>query len=250
MPPNRNRHAHIRLLKVVTPRLSAIILIGLAAAGATGGTALAATASESGYGPPPVATPLPPGGFSTIVTSVTIGPAGGTVGPLTVDGCTTTTTVPAGAFPMPVQVTITAPDLADIPPQHHRMVVCGEGITISVNGVKFAGTFLKPVTTTFGSPNITAASDVVIWNGRAFVTDPNSTATAGGASVSFDSDPAFAVETPISTPPAPVPGATVPVTGKPVLGEGIVAGALILGGAGGIAASRRRRRVRASSAQE
>lgn len=250
MPPNRNRHAHIRLLRVITSRLSAIVLISLAAASATGGAAFAATTSDSGYGPPPVSTPLPPGGFSTIVTSVTIGPGGGTVGPLTVDGCIVTTTVPAGAFAMSVQVTITAPDLADIPPQHHRMVVCGAGITISVNGVKFAGTFLKPITAVFGSPNITAASDVTIWNGTSFVTDPNSTESAGSASVSFDSDPAFAVETPISTPPAPVPGATVPVTGKPVLGEGIVAGALILGGAGGIAASRRRRRVRASSAQE
>jgi hypothetical protein len=232
------------------PRLSAIVIMGVAAACATGGAALAATASETGYGPPPVSTPLPPGGFSTVITSVTISPAGGTVGPFTVDGCTVTTTVPAGAFAMSVQITLTAPDLAAIPPQHHRVVVCGEGITVSVNGVKFAGTFLKPITTTFGSPNITAASDVTIWNGTSFVTDPNSTDTAGGASVSFDSDPAFAVETPISTPPAPVPGATVPVTGKPVLGEGILAGALILGGAGGIAASRRRRRVRASSAQE
>jgi hypothetical protein len=181
---------------------------------------------------------------------VTIGPAGGTVGPLTVDGCILTVTIPASAFPMSVQITVTAPDLAGIPPQHHRAVVCGAGITVSENGVKFAGTFLKPVTAVFGSPNITAASDVVIWNGTSFVTDPNSTASAGSASVSFDSDPAFAVETPVSTPPTPVPGATVPVTGKPVLGEGIVAGALIIGGAGAIAASRRRRRARAMSALE
>jgi hypothetical protein len=193
-----------------------------------------------------VTAPAPPGGFTAVVTTVTVGPGGGTIGPLTVDGATLTITVPAGAFSSPVQVTVTAPDLAAIPPQSGHTVVAGAGITVGLNGAVFPGTFLKPITATFGSPKITAASDVTVWNGSAFVTDPNSSDSAGSASVSFDSDPDFAVQTPVSSEEEPVPSATVPVTGVPVLGEGIAAGSLILGGAGAIAASRRRR-ARASA---
>jgi hypothetical protein len=205
--------------------------------------------AHSQYGPPPVTTPAPPGGFTTIVTTVTVGPAGATIGPLTVDGAALTIVVPAGAFAADVQLTVTAPDLAAIPPQGGATVAAGAGITISQGGAAYPGTFLRPITATFAAPAITAASSVVVWNGTAFVTAPGSATAAGTASVSFDSDPDFAVMTPVTTPPKRVPSATAPVTGVPVLGEGLLAGGLILGGAGGIAASRRRR-ARASSARD
>ena len=61
-------------------------------------------------------TPAPPGGFTALVTTVTITPAGGVVGPVTVDGAQVTVHVPAGAFPEDVQLTITAPHLPAITP--------------------------------------------------------------------------------------------------------------------------------------
>jgi hypothetical protein len=249
MPPNRNRLVPIQPHRVVKSKLFAIALLSAAAVCAPAGTALAATSSGSQYGPPGVTTPAPEGGFTTIVTTVTIGPEGGTIGPIAVDGVELTITVPDGAFASPVQITVTAPDLATIPPMTGTTVTAGAGITVSQNGALYPGTFLAPITATFASPHITAGSVVTVWNGSSFVTDPSSTSTAGTASVSFDSDPDFAVMTPVTTPPKRVPGATAPVTGVPVLGEGLLAGGLILGGAGGIAASRRRR-ARASSARD
>jgi DNA-binding beta-propeller fold protein YncE len=248
MPANRYRYAHNRLHRVIVLRLSAIALIGVAAALGTAGTALAAPAASSGYGPPPVTPPPPPGRFTSVTTTVTVGPGGDTIGPVLVDGTDLTVSVPAGAFPRVVQITITAPDLAVIVPQRGFAVVAGAGILVTLNGSPYPGTFLKPITATFRSSLITASSTVVVWNGSSFVTDPGSTTTPGAATVSFDSDPDFAVESPVSSAKTPVPGATLPVTGKPLLGEGILAGALVMAGAGGVTASRRRRRARGLSA--
>ena len=57
---------------------------------------------------------------------------------------------------------------------------------------------------------------------------------------SFDTDPDFAV----LEPTVPIQGATSAATGVPLLGEGILAGALILLGAGGLAVAVRRRGAR------
>jgi hypothetical protein len=60
-------------------RLSAVALIGAAAASGTAAEAFAATPTGGGgYGPPPVTAPARPGGFTAVVTTVTIGPADGT----------------------------------------------------------------------------------------------------------------------------------------------------------------------------
>jgi hypothetical protein len=214
-------------------------MLGAAIAWGTAGVAMASTAGRQSV-PPPITTPAPPGGFTAVVTTQTITPAGGTVGPLMVAGAEVTIHVPAGAFPEDVQLTVTAPDLSDIPPTPGYKVVAGVGAEITLNGAHYPGTFLKPVTVTITSPKITASSQVMVWNGSSFVMDPNSTTMAGSASVSFDSDPAFAVESPTAST-TPVPGATSPVTGEPFLGEGILAGVLVLGGAGGLVMSRRRR---------
>jgi hypothetical protein len=64
---------------------------------------------------------------------------------------------------------------------------------------------------------------------------------AGAAVVSFDTDPDFAVLSPLATSATTIPGATSSVTGKPFVGEGILAGALIALGVIGLAVARRRR---------
>src|SRR5580693_296633 len=238
MPVNRTQHAHMRLHRVVIGKLSVIALIGAASVCGTAGIAAAAATA---YGPPPPATSVPPGGFTAVITTVSVGPAGGTIGPVSVDGADLTVTVPRGAFPSVVQITVTAPDLSLITPPAGITVVAGAGIQVTLNGAPYPGTFLKAVTATFRSSKIMPSSDVVVWNGTSFVIDPASTTTEGMATVSFDSDPDFAVESPASTAVTTVPGATSPVTGEPFLGEGILAGGLVLAGAGGIFLSRRRR---------
>jgi hypothetical protein len=73
------------------------------------------------------------------------------------------------------------------------------------------------------------------------VTESSATVTAGSATVTFDSDPNFAVLAPTGTATCAVPGATGATTGKPFLGEGILAGLLLLLGATGLGYARRRR---------
>jgi hypothetical protein len=212
-------------------------MLGVAIAWGTAGIASAATQSA----PPPVSTPLPPGGFSTVVTNQTVGPAGGTVGPADVAGSEVTIHIPAGAFPADVQIVVTEPDLGAVPPTSGYMVVAGVGIGVSINGAPYPGTFLMPITVDITSPKITASSEVGAWTGSAFVTDTGSTVSAGMASITMDSDAAFIVQSPMAPKPAPVSGATTPVTGEPFIGEGILAGLLVLGGTGAIFTSRRRR---------
>jgi hypothetical protein len=216
-----------------------MFMLGAAVAWGTAGVAFASTAGRQSV-PPPVTGPAPPGGFTSAITTVTIGPAGGVVGPVTVDGAQVAVNVPQGTFPAEVKLTITEPHLPAITPTPGFTVTAGAGIQVTLDDSPYPGTFLRPVTVTFTSPSITASSQVVVWNGSSFVTDPNSTVTAGSASVSFDTDPDFAVETP-TTKVTPVTGATSPTTGEPFLGEGILAGALLLGGAGAVVMSRRRR---------
>lgn len=224
-----------------------MVMLGAAVALGTAGVASAATANRQSV-PPPVTTPLPPGGFSTVVTTQTITPAGGTVGPVTVAGAGVTVHIPAGAFPSDMQVVITAPDLAAVPPAPGMMVVAGVGVGVDLNGSKYSGTFSTPITIDITSPKITASSEVGTWNGSAFVMDPSSTVTAGMASISMGADAAFIVQAPTAKA-GPVPGATSPVTGEPFLGEGILAGLLVLGGTGGLVMSRRRN-VKAAPDQE
>jgi hypothetical protein len=222
-------------------RMMAIATLGSAVlVVANAGGALAAV----GYGPPGPPPPPVPGGYSVVVTSQTvIGPAGGTIGPVNINGVAVTLTIPAGAFPVPVQITLTAPDLAAIGTAGFfgHSAVAGVGIQVQENGSPYPGTFLKPLTLTMSSSSITSSSIVVVWNGTAFVAESAATVTAGSATVSFDSDPDFAVLAPSGT--GAIPGATTAATGKPFLGEGILAGLLLLLGATGLGYARRRRAV-------
>ena len=221
-------------------RLAIVMLAGAAILVTTGaGGALAA----GGYGPPAPVPQTVPGGYSVVVTSQTITPAGGTIGPVTINGASVTLIVPAGAFPVPVQITVTAPNLGAISTAGFRgfKVVAGEGIQVQENGSTYPGTFLKPLTLVTSSPSITASSILAVWNGTAFVTDPDSTARSGELKASFDTDPDFAVLTPASGATTAIPGATSAVTGKPLLGEGILAAVVLLLGASGLEFARRRR---------
>ncbi len=221
-------------------RLAIVMLAGAAILVTTGaGGALAA----GGYGPPAPVPPKVPGGHCVVVTSQTITPAGGAIGPVSIDGASVTLIVPAGAFPVPVQITLTAPNLCAISAASFRCfkVVAGVGIQVQENGSTYPGPFLKPLSLDISSSSITASSILAVWNGTAFVTDPEFTALSGELKAGFDTDPDFAVLTPDCRATTAIPGATSAATGKPLLGEGILAAVVLLLGAGGLEFARRRR---------
>jgi hypothetical protein len=221
-------------------RLAIVMLAGAATLVTTGaGGALAA----GGYGPPAPVPPKVPGGHCVVVTSQTITPAGGTIGPVTIDGASVTLIVPAGAFPVPLQMTLTALNRCAIGTARFRCykVVAGVGIQVQENGSAYPGPFLKPLSLDISSSSITASSILAVWNGTAFVTDPEFTALSGELKARFDTDPDFAVLTPACRATTAIPGATSAATGKPVLGEGILAGVMLLLGASGLEFARRRR---------
>ena len=221
-------------------RLAIVTLAGAAMLVTTGaGGALAA----GGYGPPAPVPPTVPGSHCVVVTSQTVTPAGGTIGPVTIDGASVTLIVPAGAFPVPVQITLTALNLCAIRIAGFRCfkVVAGVGIQVQENGSAYPGPFLKPLSLGISSSSITPSSILAVWNGTAFVTDPEFTALSGELKAGFDTDPDFAVLTPACGATSAIPGATGAATGKPLLGEGIFAAAVLMLGASGLEFARRRR---------
>jgi hypothetical protein len=221
-------------------RLAIVTLAGAAMLVTIGaGGALAA----GGYGPPAPVPPTVPGGHCVVVASQTITPAGGTIGPVTIDGASVTLIVPAGAFPVPVQITLTALNLCAIRIAGFRCfkVVAGVGIQVQENGSAYPGPFLKPLSLGISSSSITPSSILAVWNGTAFVTDPEFTALSGELKAGFDTDPDFAVLTPACGATTAIPGATSAPTGKPLLGEGILAAVVLMLGASGLEFARRRR---------
>jgi hypothetical protein len=153
--------------------------------------------SGSGGGPAAVAAP---GGYSAVVTSRTITPAGGTIEAVSVPGGRVTLVVPRGAFPAPVQVTLTAPKLAAPDGAHVTgyTIVAGVGIQVQQNGAAYLRAFGKPLTLTVRSSSASASSLVAAWNGTRFVTEPDATVAAGIVTVRFrsDAEPDFAVLSP------------------------------------------------------
>jgi hypothetical protein len=233
--------------RVIKGGLTSLAVIGAAVCWTTA-PAYAAGRSAAGYGPSsPVSATGVPGGYTSVITSVPIGPAGGTIGPLTVDGATVTLTVPAGAFSTQVLITVTQADLSGLAARMPGyVIVAGLGVQVTINGQPYSGMFLKPLTVTIRSSQISASSVVQVWNGSAFVTDQASSSAAGVATISFDTDPYFIVQTPATQAVSAVPGATTAQTGEPFLGEGIAAGGLLLLGSGGLAAGVATRRRRQS----
>ncbi|HEV3383152.1 MAG TPA: hypothetical protein VG142_19475 [Trebonia sp.] len=207
-------------------------------------TAQASVLSARAYAPPPPPPAPPAPGFTGVATSVTVGPAGAAIAPGFIDGAAVTVTVPAGAFANTVQITVTAGAVGTLAPAAFTgyRVVTALGVQVELNGAPYPGTFLKPITVTWRDGAITSASLVTTWNGVSLAIDPSSTSSPGVATVTFDADPDFAILSPVSAAPKPVAGATVPVTGEPLAGEGILAGALLVAGLGGLGISRRRKK--------
>jgi hypothetical protein len=203
-------HARCRLHRVINIGLSVLTVAGAAGTGglATATVAQAGTSAIRQYGPPPPPpTSLP--GFTTVVTSVTICPEGGIVGPATVDGASAELIVPPGAFSTCVQVTIFEGDLATIKGAVFSgfAAITAIGVQVTLNGTKVAGTFAKPLTLIVDDLDITAASIATTWNGVSLLPYPDATATAGEMQITFDTDPDFAVLTPASEEePVPVTG--------------------------------------------
>jgi len=147
-----------------------------AAVAAVGSAALllsgfAQSPAHAAYGPPPPPTAPPPGGFRSVVASETVDPDGGTLGPFGVNGLQVTLHVPPHAFPSPVQVTITAPDVAALGNAGFPcyLALGGVGVLIQVNGSTYPGIFRRGVTLDMSSPEISRGDLVVVWDGVRFV---------------------------------------------------------------------------------
>jgi hypothetical protein len=192
------------------------------------------------YAPPPGGTPGAPGtsgapsGFTSVLTTQVVGPAGGTVSAGGV-----TVTVPAGAFTVPTDVSIlmgTTSALTGLPGGSRATLAVG--MVFTQNGEKVTGTFPTPIAVTIANSAITSADQLYVFQASSgtFVpatSDPNiSGITVANGTVTFNvtADPYLAVLSLASTTSAVVPGATVPITGAPVLTEGLVGGLLIAAG--------------------
>jgi hypothetical protein len=145
---------------------------------ANSGIALAA------YGPASFSAGTVPGGFSCVVTSQTVGPAGKLIGPIRVGGLEARVAIRRGTFPVQVQVTINEPDgagsgcsgglgIGDGGFRGFR-AVGGVGILIQHNGSAYIGTLSAPISVRLSSAQVGSSSLVVVWNGKDFVPAPAS----------------------------------------------------------------------------
>ena len=204
--------------------------VGVATAASVLGSATA-FAAGNGYAPSSgTGTPAGvPGGFTSVLTTATVQPSGGTVTGSD-NGNTVTVTVPAGAFTQPAQVVLTAGDVAQIGSagQAGKQTVVAVGISVLVNNTTFTGTFPKPITVTIAG-NFATGDEVVVYNPStsSWSPVPGATIANGTATFSITSDPDIAV---LASTSSAVTGATSASTGKPFLLEGGAAAALVLGG--------------------
>jgi hypothetical protein len=227
--------------------------MGLATSGAIlvlatmGGTALASGS------PTPSSTTAPPpaAGFTTTVLSQTVSPSTQTQ-TLTAssDGANVSISIPAGAFGnQTVEVVVTEPTLSQLSSAESSLGLTGYSLATGVGievidpstGQPLSGTFAAPIQVTIVSSSITSSSKIIEFpaTGSPFVVT-NAEVVGGKAVVSIDSDPGFAVATPVS---ATVPQATSPVTGKNFLPEGVAGAVLLLAGSSLVALSSRRHRA-------
>ncbi len=125
--------------------------------------------AQAAYGPPPPP-PNAPGGFRAVVTSVTIGPGGGVIGPVRIDGLLVALTIPPGTFTTPVQITLTAPRGLGIGSRGHPgyRPVGGVGVLVQVNGVPYTGNFAHRLTLDISGFSIGPRDRVGEWNGTIF----------------------------------------------------------------------------------
>lgn len=214
-----------------------LALLGVAALLGVGSVALwttVASAAGTGYGPAPAPGTTVPGGFSNVVTSQTLPASGGTLS-TSYDGETLSAVVPAGDFPGPVQVSITAPSTTPL-----VRTVTAFDISFSLDGKTITGALSAPITFTIKDPSVTVGDTVAVWNGTAWVAYSNATVSNGEVVIDVTTDPAFAVLAASAAPAPTVSGATTPTTGLPV--TTIAAGALALMALGGLGLFFTRRR--------
>ena len=152
--------------------------------------------AQADYGPPPPP-PNAPGGFHAVITSQTIGPAGGVIGPVRINGLTVALTIRPGTFTTPVQITLTAPNPLEIGAGGHPgyRAVGGVGVQIEVNGKPYTGNFGRSLTLDISGFAISPGVRVGVWDGTEF---KFIAATVGGPTVrvSFVGSGDFAVFVP------------------------------------------------------
>jgi len=231
-----------------------IAATALGAAALTLTSAGAAVAAPGGYGPSvPTGPSNTPGGFSTVVTTKTVGSSGGTLN-APVPGGDMQVDVPAGAFSAPVQIEITKPDLNGITSTDLSSVgfagyhsVAGFGFKVlDQSGKALTGKFDKPVVITLHGANLGVAGQKVLR-----LDGPNNssvvTFTLGNnlVTISLDEDPNLVVVSPSKSaaPANTLPGATSQGTGKLFGAEAVLAALLIAAGVGigGLGFARRRK---------
>jgi hypothetical protein len=213
-----------------------VVSFGLIAAGPTWA---AGTPYVGGTGPAAgnAGGPTTPSGFTTVVTTETVQPSGGTV--TGTSGTTTVTvSIPAGAVASPIQVVIRVAvisDLTGLPAGSHATI--GVGVTFEQNGQKYTGTFSVPVAVTVSDPGITAADEVVVYDSATGNYVPVSQASnvsdvsVSNGKITFDvlSDPYIVISAAITVGgTTTVAGATSSSTGVPVVTEAVVGAALIV----------------------
>jgi hypothetical protein len=174
------------------PYLSQSRIVRNIAVAAVGGLGIAAGSSGvalAAYGPPSAAPP-PPGGFSCILTSQTVGPAGKVIR-VGLGGMTAGIIVPPGDFRAPAQITITEPfgskacsggaGIGDAGFSGFH-ALGGVGIHVQQHGRSHAAAtgaarssgFPEPITLRLnGSPQIHRGDVLVDWNGVKFVRAPH-----------------------------------------------------------------------------
>jgi len=205
-------------------------------------------AAGSGYTPPTTPTSSgTPGGYTQVVTAVTVNPTSTTPATVsvTVDHTPVQVTVPPNAFTTPVQVVVTSPVLSQVTSALPNLgfsgfqAVAGLGINIvTPTGQTYPGAFRHPITVTVTNSAIGPGDRIAEWNSQGvFSTVANAVIKPGSATWSFQTDPDFAVLAPVK---GTVPGATSPVTGKPFISE-LLAGLALVGVGSGVLLRTRRR---------
>ncbi len=182
-----------------------------------------------------------PGGYDTVADVASVPVTGGQA-TATVGGARVVVDVPSGAFPGPVQLVLTSPDLAAIgdggrPGLH---AAAGVGVVVESRGQPLTGPFARPL-----SVLISQVSQGGLPAGASVVSlGPTPVGTAaqvagGGEQVTVTGPADLAVLVPGSPT---VAGATAAQTGVPVVTESVAGAALIAGGSSILWRARRRRR--------
>ena len=129
---------------------------------------LPAQATYAPTAPPPPTTA--PGGYVNVLTSRTIGPAGGVIGPVRAGGLRFTLIVARHTFHFGVQITLTQADLRAIGDAGHRghQAIGGVGVLVQRHGATLTGQYAQPLRLLVSGPPSTPGVPVAVWAGTQF----------------------------------------------------------------------------------